>query len=361
MKKRIVAFGVIALLIGSYLIISQRSSSTKNSLEVLAAPESIWPYECIDTMKTSRDKARVWRDSDMLNDHIERQMQTIVDMGGNCVALDTPYDDEFLFYLRKWVSAARRHNLHIWYRGNFSSWEGWFDYPKGMTTDEHIQKTSEFIVENADLFADGDIFTPSPEAENGGPFNQVEPDEYGVFRAYLIREHAEAQKAFELIGRDVKTNWLSMNGGLARRMLDQDTINKLDKAVSLDHYIKTPQEMGEYITYFADTFGSRVVIGEWGAPIPDINGPMNETQQAAFIESLLWEMYKEREHIDGINYWVLYDGSTSLMEPNENYRDAMYEIQNYFKPGSIEGIVMNELHDPLHNVHVKLQRGGDGV
>ncbi|MCR4263120.1 MAG: carboxypeptidase-like regulatory domain-containing protein [Candidatus Roizmanbacteria bacterium] len=361
MKKRFAGLGIIALIISSYLFVSSSRYSGQKNMEVLAAPEPLWPYECVDTMKTSRDKARSWQDSDALNNHIESQMQAIVDMGGNCVALDTPYDEEFLPHLKKWVSAARSHDLHIWYRGNFSSWEGWFGYPSGMTADEHVRRTTQFIIENSDLFEDGDIFTPSPEAENGGPFNQVEPDEYEAFRAYLMREHTEAQKAFEMINKKVTTNWLSMNGGLARRMLDQETADGLSNVVSLDHYIKTPEEMGEYIDYFSENLKSRVVIGEWGAPIPQINGTMDESEQAQFIESLLWEMYIQRKHIDGINYWVLYDGSTSLTEQNGEYREAMYEIQNYFKPGSIEGIVKNELDDPLHNVRIKLQRGGEEV
>lgn len=361
MKKLLLAPVIVLLIISAYVGVERHAASKQQSRPVSTEPEALWAYRCIDTMKTSRDKARVWRESPDLAEHVESQMKTIVDLGGNCVALDTPYDAEFLPYLKKWVVSAREHGLHVWFRGNFSSWEGWFEYPKGMTTADHIRQTNEFITQNSDLFEDGDIFTPSPEAENGGPFNQVETDEHEVFRKYLIAEHGKAHEAFELIGKDVRTNWLSMNGGLARRMFDQETIDNLDRAVSLDHYVKTPQEMGEYIRYFAENFGSRVVIGEWGAPIPQINGDMTESEQAVFIEALLWEMYVHRKHIDGINYWVLYDSSTALLEPDGEYRDAIDEMKDYFHPGEIRGTVMDIFEEPLDGASVQLARGGEGV
>lgn len=328
--------------------------------------EKFWEYQCIDTMKTSRDKAREWREWSGLDTHINSQMKAIVAAGGNCVAIDTPYDNEFLPFMRKWVTAARKHNLHIWFRGNFSSWEGWFDYPKGMTTAEHLRKTTAFITTNRDLFMDGDIFTPSPEAENGGPFNQVEKDEYPVFRAYLISEYQEAQKAFRQIGRDVAVNWLSMNGGLARRMLDQQTIDALGGVVAIDHYIKTALEMGEYIRYFNNTFGAKVVIGEWGAPIPDINGSMTENQQADFIRQLLEEQRMNKDIIEGTSYWVLYDGSTALINQDGTARPVIEAVKDYFRPATLTGQVKDNAGNPLENVRVEVegsatQTNSDGI
>lgn len=319
---------------------------------------TLWKYQCIDTMKTSRDNARRWINDKNLDLYIEKELSAIVEVGGNCVALDTPYNEEFLPYLRKWVKIARKKNLKIWYRGNFAEWEGWFNYPKGMSEDELIVRSNEFIRKNKDLFKDGDVFTAAPEAENGGPFNQVEAWEHEGYRAFLIRVHAETQKTFDEIGRKVETNWLSMNGGFARRMFDQPTIDSLGRVAALDHYIKTAPEMGEYIRYFRDTFKAKVVIGEFGAPVPDINGSMTEDQQAVFIESLMEELYKHKDDVHGINYWVTYDSSTEILNDDYSPKKAAFAIQKYFKPGIVKGVVKDTAGNRLANVRVM---AGDGV
>lgn len=325
---------------------------------IYANTQTLWKYQCVDTMKTSRDKARQWRYRSDLKEHIEKELSAIKGMGGNCVAIDTPYDDEFMPYLTAWVEIAREKNLFVWFRGNLSSWEGWFEYPKGMTTDELLKKMENFILKHRDLFRDGDIFTPAPEGENGGPFNQVETEEHAKFRQFLVDEHYTAQKTFKKIGKKVETNWLSMNGGLAKRMLNQKTINELEQTVAIDHYIDSAQKMGEFIGYFKDKFGAKVVIGEFGAPIPEINGVMTESQQAQFIDELSKEIYKHKDDVVGVNYWTLYDGSTALVNYDFSPREAVEIIKNYYIPGVVNGTVSNTVGDWLINIPVKT---GDGL
>ena len=96
-------------------------------------------------MKTSRDNAHRWKDDPKLYEYIDKELSAIVEMGANCVALDTPYNDEFLPYLKQWVTAARKKKLMIWYRGNFSEWEGWFNYKRGMSADELIKRSNAFF------------------------------------------------------------------------------------------------------------------------------------------------------------------------------------------------------------------------
>lgn len=314
---------------------------------------TLWKYQCVDTMKTSRDRARNWKETTDLHNSITKQVALIKELGANCIAIDTPYDSEFLPYLRSWVTAARSAQLSIWFRGNFSGWEGWFDYPHTLTSHELLTKTSSFIQNNSDLFEDGDIFTPAPEGENGGEFNQVEIDEYPAFRSFLTSEYTVSQSAFSKIGKKVEVNWLSMNGGLAKRMLDATTINSTGQTVTLDHYIKTAPEMSEYINYFYDTFGAKVVIGEFGAPIPDINGEMTESEQALFIDKLFLELYNQREKVTGVNYWVLYDSSTALINPDGTKRKAYETVKKYFKPLTISGSVTDEFNTPLADVTIQ--------
>ena len=81
-------------------------------------------------MKYSRDLAREKLDDPSFDKIIDKQMADISATGANYVAIGTPYDAEFIPMLKRWVASARKHNLHVWFRGNFSGWEEWFDYPK---------------------------------------------------------------------------------------------------------------------------------------------------------------------------------------------------------------------------------------
>jgi len=315
---------------------------------------TLWQYQCVDTMKTSRDRARNWQQAQDAHADTARQVRAIKSLGANCIAIDTPYDKEFLPYLKTWVKEARKNKLHIWFRGNFSSWEGWFDYPKGMSSEDLFAKTTDFITENPDLFEDDDIFTPAPEGENGGPFNQVEKDEHEAYRKFLLTEHQITKDAFTKIGKNVDVNWMSMNGGLAKRMFDQETIDGLGKVVTLDHYIKTAPEMGEFIDYFANKYGAKTIIGEFGAPIPEINGAMTEDEQANFIDSLFQELYKKKSNVIGVNYWVIYDSSTALYNQDFSERKAADVVRKYFNPNIIKGKVVDEKGKALPGVFVKL-------
>jgi hypothetical protein len=321
----------------------------------------LWKYECVDTMKTSRDKAREWKDAKEFEERIEKEMKIISEMGADCVAIDTPYDDEFLPVLEKWVASARKYNLVIWFRGNFSQWEHWFGYSGEMSEGDLFVKTKRFVSMHPELFRDKDIFTPAPEGENGGPFDQVEIDEYPRFRKFLIDQYEMCKEAFAGINRDVVCNWYSMNGGLAKRMLDADTVKKLDDLVTIDHYIKTSPEMGEFIRYFKDKFGAKTAVGEFGAPIPDINGTMSPKQQADFIKELFDELYVHKNDLVGISYWDLYDGSTRLVESDYSPRPAIKVIENYLKPGVVYGQVTNSNGDVLTGVELKINGGKDKV
>ena len=339
-----------------YFIFSIKYSPTliKNDIQL---PLTFWKYQCVDTMKTSRDKAREWMNRTDLDSEIDFEVKEVANLGANCIAIDTPYDNEFLPYLNHWVQKARKYNLKVLFRGNFSSWEGWFGYKKGMTPDELFKKIDSFIKNNSTLFVNDDIFVSAPEAEDGGPFNQVEKAQYDSFRAFLINEYNHTSDSFKSINKNLVLNWLSMNGGLAKRIMNSKTASQLNDIIAIDHYIKTPQEMGEYVDYFKNTFNANVVIGEWGAPIPDINGSMTESEQASFNGDLLKQMYDKRNSINGINYWDLYDGSTALLNSDKSERSTYKVLQSFYKPTLIRGSVFNILNEPVANANVSSNFG----
>jgi hypothetical protein len=339
MRVHVKILAMVASILTLAVIVAGLILPALNTPPVYNGPLTFWSYQCIDTMKSSRDQARSWAARADLTKLIDQQMTLISATGANCVAIDTPYNLEFLPVLKAWVAGARSHGLKVWFRGNFAEWEGWFNYPKGMTTSQLLDKTTVFIKANPGLFQNGDIFTAAPEAENGGPFNQVAPAQYQSYRDFLVSEQRVATSAFLKIHKQVKVNWASMNGGLAERMLDKATVNQLGKVVTIDHYIAYPDTMGQFIKHLQSTLGAKVVVGEWGGPIPDINGAMTPKQQAELVNQLLTQMALNSGAVEGVNYWTLGDGSTALVDGQMNPLPAYDALMHFYKPAVLKGTV----------------------
>jgi hypothetical protein len=303
-------------------------------------------------MKVSRDRAREWPGRSTVRQDIARQVSLIKQTGANCVALATPYDAEFLPFLKMWVDEARRQNLAVWFRGNWSAWEGWFGYTGGLSMKAHLQQTRQFILDNPDLFQDGDIFTPCPECENGGILKGRTGETYNIYRQFLRDQYQTAGDAFNEIDKNVEVNWFSMSGGVAKAMLDQTTIDAIGGVVTIDHYTKDADGMEEFITYFKDTYNAKVILGEFGAPIPDLNGTMDEQQQADFIDEIMSRMYKHRDTIHAISYWVLTEGSTTIVNDDNTPRLAVQTLKKYFSPATVTGKITNTLGDPIEGIEI---------
>lgn len=267
-------------------------------------------FTSVDTMKLSRDNAR---DPESIKD-IPFYVKAVADLGATHIAIGTPYDEEFYPVLNAWVREARKHNLKVWFRGNFSSWEGWFEYPEFSDVNEHHSLTTKFIENHPELFEKDDIFTPVPEAENGGMGDPREnPAEVQPFNEFLVKSYDSCVSAFEKINKPVRCGYFSSNGDIARDILTEDTVRKTGNTVVIDHYIDSAQRMDDDITYLINKFpGAKIVIGEFGAPVEDINGRMTEEEQASFISSLFDVFIKQKEHVVGVNYWVLAGGGTAI-------------------------------------------------
>ncbi len=294
----------------------------------VVSPITYWDVRSIDTMKYSRDAARAKLNDPSFDEVIDKQMKDIAAVHANYVAIGTPYDAEFVPMLRRWVKAARKYKLHVWFRGNFSGWEGWFGYPKIDST-THVIQTEQFILNNSDIFQDGDIFTSCPECENGAGLQSGNSEGVIKYRSFLILEMNTAQRAFSQIGKEVKTGYYSMNGDVARAVMDRVTTKELGGIVVVDHYVGTPSRLAEDIRSFAAQSGGSVLLGEFGAPIPDVTGEMTEEEQAAWIKSALIQLSTIPELV-GVNYWVNKGGSTALWNDDDTARTALSVIGEYY-------------------------------
>ncbi len=301
----------------------------------IKAETRFFPVQSIDTMKTSRDRAREKLSSERINTIIKN----IADVGATHVAIGTPYEEEFVPVMKQWVDAARRYKLHVWFRGNTAGWEEWFDYPR-IDRRIHTLKVGDFITSNPELFEDGDIFVSCPECENGGPGDPRETGDIQGFRTFLINERKVADESFAQIGKKVTTSYYSMNGDVARLIMDEPTTKALGGVVTIDHYVKDSDGFIKDIGEYAQKSGGDVVLGEWGAPIPDIHGEMTSIEQADYIHETMQKLVLLKE-VKGINYWTASESSTALWDDSGKPRAALSALKTYFSPSTLSLKVVN--------------------
>lgn len=338
------ALAFLIILLGSKIAVHKANAKPNSA--------TWWQVQSIDTMKHSRDLAREKLYDESFDETIDFQMKNISELGATHVAIGTPYDEEFLPILTRWVSYARKYNLNVWFRGNFSGWEEWFDYDE-IDKDEHHALLEEFILKNPTLFQDGDIFTSCPECENGALGDPRHTGRVTEFREFLIDEYETANDAFEKINKDVSANYYSMNGDVARLIMDKETTTALDGIVVIDHYVKTPEQLVEDIRQYANNSGGKVVLGEIGVPIPDIHGGMTEEMQSQWLKEAFTQIAKE-EAVLGINYWVLTGGSTEIWPEGKNKREIADVISTFYKPATVSLKITNELGSAISGATVKV-------
>lgn len=312
----------------------------------------LWSIQSIDTVKYSRDASRAYRaDPATAEATIHRQLQLVAETGATHVAIGTPYDEEFLPVLIQWVSAARRHGLSVWFRGNWAGWEQWFGYPP-IDRAEHLRATEAFITNHSELFADGDIFDACPECENGGPGDPRRTGDIAGHRQFLLDEYRATTHAFARIGKNVRTNIHSMNGDVARLLMDRPTTRALGGIVAIDHYVTTPEELVRDIQALRAYSGGEIILGEFGVPIPNIHGSLSDAAQAAWIQSALKHLAAV-DGIVGINYWSQSGSSTHLWRDDETPRPSVGVIRSFFTPVRISGVVRTTAGAPLPDARIE--------
>lgn len=300
--------------------------------------DRLFKIQSVDTMKYSRDLARAKAGDPTFVKVIDREMEMISEAGATHVAIGTPYDEEFAPILKRWVSSARARGLSVWFRGNFSGWERWFGYAK-ISRDEHRRLLGAFIRKHPDLFESGDIFTPCPECENGGTGDPRNTGDEAGYRQFLIDEFADAKGAFAEIGKNVEL-YASMNADIAKYAIDKNTAQSLRGGILVDHYVASAGDFAKDIADIREKLGVDIGLGEFGAPIPDLNGSMTESAQAKFVRSLFGALYLQNENIPAVNYWTLEGGSTELVRGGIA-REAYGVLKDYYKMPYLSGTIFD--------------------
>ena len=313
--------------------------------------KQLFAVQAVDTMKYSRDiSGQVLDNPAAFKKMIDEQMRLIEDVGATHVAIATPYDERFIPVLSLWVASARAHHLSVWFRGNFSGWEGWFGFPR-IARAEHKRLLAAFIKKHPSLFKDGDLFSPCPECENGGPGDPRRTGEKEGYNNFLIEERDIALREFEALGKSLEV-YTTMNGDIARDIITPASAKALGGTVLIDHYVSSAERFGNDVRTIAKKLDAKVGLGELGAPIPDLNGNMTPLAQANFVRALLDTLYVQNESVPLVSYWTLTGGSTAIVNDDGTPRPAYFVLKDYYTAPYVYGTIMDSLGEPLSDVAV---------
>ena len=314
-----------------------------------------WKVQSIDASYYSRDLAPEGLTDQAYPAEVERQVGAIAKTGATHIAIGTPYDEKYLPIIKLWVSAARQQGLNVWFRGNWSGWEGWFGSKKDLSREAHIQKTKDFILKNSDLFSSGDLFSSCPACENGGPVDMhSESADIESYRKFITDEYAVTKAAFREVNKNVQSNCSSMNSDLARVVMDKETTKKMDGVVSIDYYTKKSDDLISNVESVANGSGGKVLLDEWGVAKLEINGEMSSSERAQWISDALYGLSLLQDKMIGMNYWQAVGGPTALWSENADVSEVSLALQNYYASDIIYGQVTDEIGHPIVGAKVAI-------
>lgn len=328
MKVKKIILAIVFVFLALFVLTKQNDQNPPSTPQSPEPPKRLWQIKSIDTMKYSRDLSLEKLNDPTFDIVINSQVTAIRDLHATHVAIGTPYDEKFMPILKRWVKAARDKNLKVWFRGNFSGWQGWFGQERNLSREKHIEATKDFIKNNPDLFRDGDTMSPCPECENGGPGDPRSNGDKAGHRKFLIDERNAALEEFKNINKEVMVID-SMNYDVAKLVMDEKTADAMGDIIVIDHYVKSPQRLANDIEILAQAANAKIVLGEFGVPIPDIHGNLSEQQQADWVEQAL-NLIKDQVQVIGINYWVGFGGSTRIFNDDGSPKPAANILKNYF-------------------------------
>jgi hypothetical protein len=78
-----------------------------------------------------------------------------------------------------------------------------------------------------------------------------------------------------------------MNYDVAMAVMDPATTQAVGGVVAIDHYVGSIEQMIRDIQTIKEKSGGQIYLGEFGAPIPDLNGQMTEDEQANWLQETL--------------------------------------------------------------------------
>jgi hypothetical protein len=155
-----------------------------------------------------------------------------------------------------------------------------------------------------------------------------------------------------LINKKASCGYFSVNGDIAREVLTEDTVKRTGGRVVIDHYVKDATRFGKDIEFLHNKLQAKVVIGEFGGPIPDIHGDLTQEEQAFLIREFLSELVKRKAYVEGMNYWVTQGGTTRLFDEEGTPRLAAITLRDFYNPTVVQGVIQDDRKQPIENVEI---------
>jgi|GEM_PF-1031087 len=336
----------------TYYIIARNGTLSSQPSDTVSAkvPETQptnWTAKSIDSQVMSK----YWQITDA--NQIRSLVRADKLLGAKQIAVSTNFD--YYDALKVWADVIHSEGLNIWFRGHWNDWDSWEkeEIKNGISGDEYIARTKQFIISHPELFRAGDVFTMCVESENAAWWSGIDN---GPFRGWVDwnnftrRQVTEANDAFARIGLGgkVTTNWINMNGWVAWNALEQSTADTLGQ-ITLDHIIDWTDDIDTYSNAlfsgktFADggrfygydeyyaKWNKPMMAGEWG--YSTYNQDIDPQQQKSLAQRIFDE-FSKRSWFVGLNYWIDV-GHASRLFDTENLLDYVRRpiadvVDNYF-------------------------------
>lgn len=267
---------------------------------------SKWRVRAIDTQVVSRHWLNVPRES------IATQAAMLKHLEANYIAVATPYDR--VEDMRIWVEEIHEQGMNVWFRAHWNEWEGDDKAVPSLSASAYLQRTTEFIKQNKELFKAGDAFTVAVEPEQVGVGLGKRFANWEEYRIFILNQILSANKAFEEIGmkNQIHTNWISTNGWVAKNSFTKEFVDKLG-LITVDHYPEQTKTIGSQDTVKSQVdqmsadldelykmWNKPILLGEWGY---QIHQDVTDQYQATMVDEMM-KMLVTKKYIIGMNYWV---------------------------------------------------------
>lgn len=301
-----------------------------------------WTIRSVDVMKYSKDVVC----NPPSDTFIATQVQKAKELGANYIAISTPYNNpscgDSLALTKKWVAAIRAQGLSVWHRHMGLSFEGLYGIPKKYN-DDYLQLISNYIIENKDLFKDGDIFTPTPEPDTAGIGGVTYCDKVCAFKdnaefnQWIRNAQLVSKLSFAQIGLpNLKIGYYGTSGFIVvgennpdwfgKSFLEPATVTAMDNVIAMDSY---PESYGGNMKTVLDKAheiwpNATFMIGEWGTI-----SASNETIANEQIMSTMSSA--KRSYVSGFNYWTMGpSGQEGLLNTDGSIKSTFTNVQSFY-------------------------------
>lgn len=246
-------------------------------------------------MAWSRDYAL----SQTVAPHVPWLCRTLASLHTTHLTYCAPYDDPASYGAKPgwqalWLHSIRATGNHVWWRGGWNNWQGWFGQPTltastspaipletggrvravltGSDQTSYLARTYAWIRQNAEAFEAGDVFSPMSEPQDAGILPYVSNPKtaqfpnLAAFNQFILDLQVVCQAAFVQSGKPgvVVGLWgidsLPGDGD----QLSRDALAVLTPPLSLDVYVPTPAAMVQELSAVHAYYHAPLVLGEWG-------------------------------------------------------------------------------------------------